>query len=53
MIDTKWKRLDMSRPHENVSQSDVYQMYAYGKEYDLPKVIPSLTTTLRQSLARN
>lgn len=39
MIDTKWKRLNMDRPHSNVSQADVYQMYAYGKEYNSPRVI--------------
>lgn len=39
LIDTKWKRLDRNRAHDNVSQSDIYQMYAYGKEYDSPRVI--------------
>lgn len=39
MIDTKWKRLDRNRSHDNVAQSDIYQMYAYGKEYDSPRVI--------------
>lgn len=39
LIDTKWKRLDTTKTHKNVSQSDVYQTYAYGKEYDSPEVI--------------
>jgi len=39
MVDTKWKRLERNRPHHNVSQSDIYQMYAYGKEYDSPRII--------------
>jgi len=39
LLDTKWKRLDITKRHNNVSQSDVYQMYAYGKEYDSQRVI--------------
>jgi 5-methylcytosine-specific restriction enzyme subunit McrC len=39
IVDTKWKRLDCSKPNSNVSQTDMYQMYAYGKEYDVPVVI--------------
>ncbi|MEE8186106.1 MAG: hypothetical protein V3T99_00405, partial [Nitrososphaerales archaeon] len=39
LVDTKWKQLDQNLPHSNVSQVDIYQMYAYGKEYDVPKVI--------------
>lgn len=39
VIDTKWKKLDRNRSHDNVSQADIYQMYAYGKELDSPKVI--------------
>lgn len=39
MLDTKWKRLATNRLYDNVSQSDIYQMYAYGKEYDAPRVI--------------
>lgn len=39
LVDTKWKRLDMTRTHNNVSQADIYQMYAYGKEYDSPRVV--------------
>lgn len=39
LLDTKWKILDMSKPHANVSERDVYQMYAYAKEYHCPSVI--------------
>lgn len=39
LIDTKWKRLDRSLPHAGVSQADMYQMYAYGKEYQCPRVV--------------
>lgn len=33
LVDTKWKRLDINKPHAGVNQADIYQMYAYGKEY--------------------
>ena len=39
LIDTKWKLLDLTKSHANVSQSDMYQMYAYGKEYKSPRTI--------------
>ena len=39
LLDTKWKRLDRSKSHNNVSQSDMYQAYAYGKEYGVSTVI--------------
>ena len=39
LIDTKWKLLDRSTYHEGVSQADMYQMYAYAKEYECPLVI--------------
>lgn len=39
LVDTKWKRLDPQRPHHNVNQADIYQMYAYGKEYAAPMTI--------------
>lgn len=39
LVDTKWKRLDQNLSHSNVSRADIYQMYAYGKRYDVPKVI--------------
>ncbi|PSL16050.1 McrC family protein [Shimia abyssi] len=33
IIDTKWKQLDLSDAKAGVSQSDVYQMLAYGHAY--------------------
>ncbi len=35
IMDTKWKRLT-NKPRDNygISQSDMYQMYAYGKKYE-------------------
>ena len=32
--DTKWKLLDQSNSHFGISQTDLYQMYAYGKKYE-------------------
>lgn len=34
LIDTKYKTLDSSQPHGGLSQSDVYQMYAYANAGD-------------------
>ncbi len=39
LIDTKWKRLDLNKYHAGVNQTDVYQMYAYGKEFDVPLTV--------------
>lgn len=39
LIDTKWKLLDSAKPHEGVRQSDMYQAYAYAREFDCPCVI--------------
>jgi 5-methylcytosine-specific restriction enzyme subunit McrC len=39
IIDTKWKKLDYGRRQWGVSQGDIYQMYAYGKEFQCPRVI--------------
>ena len=39
LIDTKWKLLDLSKSHEGVRQSDMYQAYAYAKEFDCSHVI--------------
>ena len=39
ILDTKWKRLDGEISKEGVSQSDMYQMYAYAKRYDVAKVV--------------
>lgn len=35
VLDTKWKRLDAARQdkHYGISQSDFYQLFAYGKKY--------------------
>jgi 5-methylcytosine-specific restriction enzyme subunit McrC len=37
IFDTKWKLLDESKENKNynISQSDMYQLYAYGKKYGL------------------
>ena len=36
IFDTKWKLLDASKSNQNygIEQSDLYQMYAYGKKYN-------------------
>lgn len=39
IADTKWKLLDYSKLHNGISQSDIYQMYAYGKKYTGTKEI--------------
>jgi 5-methylcytosine-specific restriction enzyme subunit McrC len=39
LLDTKWKSLDKTKPNDNVSAADIYQMYAYGKQYAAPLVI--------------
>ena len=38
VMDSKWKRLnrDDKQHHYGISQSDLYQMYAYGKKYRAP-----------------
>jgi 5-methylcytosine-specific restriction enzyme subunit McrC len=33
VLDTKWKLLDASMSNANISQSDIYQMFAYAKKY--------------------
>lgn len=37
IVDTKWKLLDAYKERENygISQSDMYQLYAYGKKYEI------------------
>lgn len=37
IIDTKWKRLSPDEPKQGVSQSDLYQLYAYARRYDCPR----------------
>jgi 5-methylcytosine-specific restriction enzyme subunit McrC len=41
VIDTKWKRVAprIEDPKQGVSQADVYQLMAYGRLYDCPKVM--------------
>ncbi|WP_319574231.1 hypothetical protein [uncultured Desulfobacter sp.] len=39
LIDTKWKRLDPQKRYFGISQADMYQMYAYGKEFNVPLTI--------------
>ena len=33
VMDTKWKRVNLSTYHYGISQTDLYQLYAYGKKY--------------------
>lgn len=35
ILDTKWKLIDQNKPRKNylISQSDMYQLFAYGKKY--------------------
>lgn len=33
-MDTKWKLLSEKNNNYGISQSDIYQMYAYNKKYD-------------------
>ncbi|MEK6238359.1 MAG: McrC family protein [Planctomycetales bacterium] len=39
LIDTKWKVLRPNKTHAGVLQADMYQAYAYAKEFDCPSVI--------------
>jgi len=47
ILDTKWKCIDQHKTYENdsedkkrdISQSDMYQLFAYGKKYDVPIVV--------------
>lgn len=41
IIDAKWKRMTprIDDPRQGISQSDVYQLMAYGRLYDCPKVV--------------
>ena len=33
IVDTKWKILSVDKSNNGISQSDMYQLYAYGKKY--------------------
>ena len=39
VMDTKWKLLNVYSNNYGISQSDMYQMYAYGKKYKTEKVV--------------
>lgn len=39
VIDTKWKLLSDKAHNKGISQSDMYQMYAYGKKYDADCIV--------------
>lgn len=39
VFDTKWKLLSENERNYGISQSDMYQMYAYGKKYAAEKVL--------------
>ena len=38
ILDAKWKRLDPGERNHGVSQTDVYQLFAYGKRYGCRQV---------------
>ncbi|RTY76233.1 McrC family protein [Flavobacterium sp. LS1R10] len=44
IVDTKWKLLDefAERKNYNISQADMYQLYAYGRKYTNEKIDPCL-----------
>ena len=39
VMDTKWKILSVNESNYGISQSDMYQMYAYGKKYKADRVV--------------
>ena len=39
LLDAKYKRLDPTRPNAGVSPADFYQMHAYARRYDCPRVL--------------
>lgn len=39
VLDTKWKLLSDNARYSGISQSDMYQMYAYSKKYDADGII--------------
>ncbi|WPC03401.1 McrC family protein [Pseudomonas benzenivorans] len=44
ILDTKWKRVDARKPEKNydLSQSDFYQLFAYGHKYRRSDGVPKL-----------
>jgi 5-methylcytosine-specific restriction enzyme subunit McrC len=39
VLDTKWKLLSDNARNSGISQSDMYQMYAYGKKYEADRIV--------------
>jgi 5-methylcytosine-specific restriction enzyme subunit McrC len=39
VMDTKWKLLSENTRNYGISQTDMYQMYAYSKKYDAEKIV--------------
>ncbi|CAN5491903.1 IQ calmodulin-binding-domain protein [soil metagenome] len=39
LLDTKWKRIDVEKSRRGVAQADLYQAYAYGREYNCGNVV--------------
>jgi 5-methylcytosine-specific restriction enzyme subunit McrC len=39
IVDTKWKLLSDDAQNIGISQSDMYQMYAYGKKYQAERIV--------------
>lgn len=39
VLDTKWKLLSDNARNNGISQSDMYQMYAYGKKYGADRIV--------------
>lgn len=39
VMDTKWKLLSDTVRNSGISQSDMYQMYAYSKKYDAERIV--------------
>lgn len=39
VLDTKWKLLSDNARYNGISQTDMYQMYAYSKKYNADKII--------------
>lgn len=39
ILDAKWKRINLDKHDFAISQSDLYQLYTYGKRYDCKAVV--------------
>ena len=53
ILDTKWKILSDKKPRNNVSQGDMYQMYAYSKRYKAPIVYLLYPKSLSSDLIKD